>query len=150
MQDRPNADDARKLFVEERRIKEWLAGREAGAKFLTENLKYLILINGGAALALLAFVSKVAKGAAGMIPALMPALNAFAFGVLMGGLATRTAYLSEAWYTKSKNVSDKEKPDARAKHERAALVGKFLIYSGFACFAVGVMWTAVAMYLFKW
>ena len=66
-------------------------------------LKSSILINGGAAAALLAFIGKIWSEETGQaaVNALTNALVLFSFGVLAGAIGTAATYLSQLSYTSS-------------------------------------------------
>ena len=94
-------------------------------------LTAIILVNGGASVALLALVGSLTAGkpTAGIAAALVNALVAFASGVLLGAVATGTTYLTQYCYE---------------QHFRRSAVGfhvftVLLVLSSYAAFAIGVI-----------
>jgi hypothetical protein len=72
-----------------------------GAKYAVETIKALLVINGGAAVALLAFAGNFAKGggdAASIASSLGWSLVAFGIGALFSALAFFFAYSSQLQY----------------------------------------------------
>lgn len=57
-----------------------------------------IWINGGAAIALLAFLGQLAKEQPDKIPIIIPAILPFGVGVFLGGVTAGFAYLSQRLY----------------------------------------------------
>lgn len=105
------------------------------------SLKALILTNGGAAVALLAFIGRIWTEDTGRAAAvsLTQAVAMFSFGVLAGALATVGSYFTQMCYT-----SDKIKLGI-GLHILTAIIG----LSGFALFGVGAFeaYSAFAQHL---
>ena len=91
-----------------------------------------ILINGGAAAAVLALVGNIyGKGATPGVPVpLVYGLVAFTSGVLLGGLATAGTYLTQYWYR------HKENRKAVACHIASAL----LVLGSYVTFLCGIVY----------
>jgi Mn2+/Fe2+ NRAMP family transporter len=74
---------------------------EQGSKYAVETIKALLVINGGAAVALLAFAGNFAKGggdAASIASSLGRSLVAFGIGALFSALTFFCAYTSQLQY----------------------------------------------------
>jgi hypothetical protein len=74
---------------------------EQGTKYAVETIKALLAINGGAAVALLAFAGNIAKNggnAASVASHLANSLLGFGLGTLLGALGFLTAYLTQLQY----------------------------------------------------
>jgi hypothetical protein len=74
---------------------------EQGNKYAVETIKALLAINGGAAVALLAFAGNIAKNggnAASVASHLANSLLGFGLGALLGALGFLTAYLTQLQY----------------------------------------------------
>jgi CHASE3 domain sensor protein len=85
-------------------------------------LKSAILINGGGAFALLAFLGHIwSTRPPGSMVALLPySLLMFAFGVLFSAIASGTTYLSQSYYGRSTNELDK------SQKQRYITVGNYI------------------------
>lgn len=101
-------------------------------------LKSAILINGGAAAALLAVVSHAGPGSA-TATALLPALMAFVAGVLAGAVATGAAYVSQLLYASAVGGA---RPWAGVAGN---VVSAALVATCYGTFAVGAWIAAVGM-----
>jgi len=118
-----------------------------------EALKSIIIINGGAAVALLALVSQVAKGSHGIVPPLSIALVWFGGGVLAGALATGLAYLSQWANTYAiGGIVDGSMPDTvfAVITWVAFVLSLVLAAAGLGAFAWGGWTTADALQTFAW
>jgi hypothetical protein len=74
---------------------------EQGTKYAVETIKALLAINGGAAVALLAFAGNIAKNggnAASVASHLANSVLGFGLGTLLGALGFLTAYLTQLQY----------------------------------------------------
>lgn len=88
--------DAIRVKMEyEAKVKFMLAGFRATLAAIKTALTTAILLNGGAAIALLAWLGNVYSKNQ-VIPPVMPALLLFALGVFFSSFATGTAYLAQA------------------------------------------------------
>jgi hypothetical protein len=90
-------------------LQDWLEQRKSGHVHSVEMFKSVIaagqsalktsfLMNGGASLALLAFVGHLSSHNSGKIPLLAPSLAIFVAGVLVISLASGVTYLSQWFY----------------------------------------------------
>jgi hypothetical protein len=94
-------------------------------------LKSSILVNGGAAVALLTFIGKVTTGDKSL---LVYALLSFSIGVLMGAIATFLAYLAQ--YHFMEQINSEVDPKDNESHKNIAI--KVCGFS-FFCFFVGII-----------
>lgn len=75
-------------------------------------LKTLLLINGGAAIAVLAFIGQItSRSSKELIPALAPVLGWFVFGAIVCGLTTVLAFVSTAMLAIADESFKGEEPD---------------------------------------
>lgn len=97
-------------------------------------LKFVLVANGGAVIALLAFLGKV-HGTNTPIPGISCSLVAFLIGVFLGGLACVTAYLTQlALYNEPAEKSDLK---LFRRHEVWLWVTIFLVFIGIISFGIG-------------
>lgn len=88
---------------------EWmLAHQEKAVDLSKEALRTVVLLNGAAAIALLAFIGQIIKEAPSLLATLSYAIQWFVGGAVMGGLATVVAYSSQRLIAESQNWLLKE------------------------------------------
>ena len=97
-----------------------------GGKYAVKGIKVLLLLNGGAAVALLTLVGNLSKGAPA--PSIDSALLCFGLGALAGAGSFVCAYLTQLYYGK------KEWPKGIMLHEAAYV----LILSSAVAFVAGL------------
>jgi hypothetical protein len=108
----------------------------------TSALKFVLLANGGAAIAVLAFVGELSAKQSDP-PALYLSLGCFLAGVFFGGLSHLTGYVTQLV------LYNEEKGGAKGffkKHEPWLYVSLLLVLSGIVCFGVGA-WSGVTSLL---
>jgi hypothetical protein len=148
MSERPNYDDLldHRRQVNEHTLRTWetltearTARQEAAIKLSSEALKGLILINGAAGIALMAFISQSWGKAGGFIPLLAEPLRWFGGGAFAGALAAGVGYSAQLLYVDFTPESRLAyKLCAWAVHTASVLVA----VAGFYCFFHGAMLTA--------
>lgn len=106
----------------------------------TSALRFVLLSNGGAAVALLAFLGKLHEPGASA-PNVSSSLAWFLAGIVAGGVAHVTAYLTQlALY----NEDLKSQPEENFKGHRTWLyLSLLLVVLGIVCFGVGA-WCGVS------
>jgi hypothetical protein len=101
-------------------------------------LRTAFLMNGGASVALLAFIGHLSSVAPGRIPSLAPSLAVFVCGVLVAALATGVTYLSQWFYAGD--------PSWQKKTGFALNIATILLgLSAYGIFAFG-MWRAYRVF----
>ena len=109
-------------------------------------LKAAMLVNGGAAVALLAFIGKIwsAENGLGAATPLACSLALFAFGVLFAALSTFFTYCTQYSYLTAQGIV-KEDPGKSRSWDRWGrffhLTVLVLVFSSFVLFALGVYTT---------
>ena len=112
-------------------------------QFSGATLKSSIIINGGGAIALLAFIGKIwgTKEATALASSLTCPLTVFTFGVLSSAVAAGASYLGQSYYATSNDPED---------HERK--MGKFwqgtaivLVIFSYILYAAGAIFTSQAL-----
>lgn len=73
---------------------DWMETYKSLVTLSTEGFKYFILVNGGAAVAILAYLGSIA-GKGGSVPDMRYAMALFLFGLLSCGVAMVFAYLTQ-------------------------------------------------------
>ncbi len=123
----------------------WVASVNATVTFAGAAIKGLLLINGGAAVAILAFLGHLAA-TPGTNPAqletLGPALLAFGWGTLAGAMTAGSAYLSQICFSE---VSKSGSRPVRVAGEIFRLTAVALASFGYGVFIYG-LYTAVSAF----
>ena len=97
-------------------------------------LKFVLVANGGAVIALLAFLGKT-QGTNAPLPGISCSLAAFLIGVFLGGLACVTAYLTQLFlYNEPVEKSDLK---LLKRHETWLLSTVILVIIGVISFGLG-------------
>jgi uncharacterized membrane protein YidH (DUF202 family) len=108
-------------------------------KIGTSALRFVLLANGGAAVAVLAFVGKVYHPSA-TVPNVAPSLGWFLAGVFIGGIAHFTAYMTQlALYNED---AKRETLRWYQHHEVWLGLSVALVVFGVVCFGIGA-WCGV-------
>lgn len=106
-------------------------------------LKFVLLANGGAAIALLSFLGN-AYAKYGMAVDMRWPMLCFVGGVLVGGLATITAYLTQFTLY---NESQREAPNHKSRsHTLWLYLSLLLVTLGVAAFGIGALSAAWRLY----
>lgn len=90
-------------------------------------IRILMTINGGAAIAVLAFMSHLAVNDAGTVPHFVPALSFFTYGILAIGISAGATYLAQLFFSGE---------------------GKFVIGVGYAFQVVAILGGLASVFMF--
>lgn len=121
--------------------REWqLAHQEKAVDLSKEGLRTLVLLNGAAAIALLAFIGQIIKDAPALVATLACALVVFVAGALLGGLATVAAYITQYLIAESATIKSYKRP-SEVLHKIALA----LVAAGYLTFIVGAFIAASAI-----
>lgn len=116
-------------------VERWRILHDALNNIALAFFKYIALLNGGAAVALLAYAANVGQGA----PSLTWSLKAFALGLIFGGIGLLLAYVTEL------NLLQEElkraKPGRWNKHQTFLVPAFVFAILSLAAFTVGA-WSA--------
>ena len=118
----------------------WLETYKSLVAISMEGFKYLVLINGGAAVALLAYLGNVAANNHA-VPDMRCPMLAFLLGLSLCGLALLGSYLTQLLL-----LNELSKPDQKSERHPVLLWGTILLYVfSLGAFIVG-SWQAVVRF----
>lgn len=110
----------------------------------SSGLKFVLVANGTAALAVMTFLGHFAVSTTTPLPKLQGPLAVFVAGVFVGGIATATAYLTQlALYNESLSS-----PASLPWHQRHVVwlrISIGLIIGGIGLFGVGALWAVARL-----
>lgn len=118
-------------------------------QFGKEALRAAMLINGGAAVALLAFVGGIwpKEPKAEIVNCLAWALILFSAGLLLGAAACSTAYITQ--YNHNERIANSEKPELVRKHQSNLTcflwITISLVFLSLAAFFAGIITSFLAI-----
>lgn len=124
-------NDDQKLKINELQMTHALAHFNSVISMAELALKSSILINGGAAISLLTFVGNDSGASKELI---VLGLFVFALGVLLGGIATLLAYLTQNNYLNQ--INEKKTPNDDERHKHIAII---TCGASYACFFSGIV-----------
>ena len=111
-------------------------------EFSLAGVKVVVLINGGAAIAILALVGHLYSVQGQGDPAsFAPALLIFAFGVFLGAVGAVCAYVAQHEFTREVQLDQDVLPWGR----RAQVIGIVAVSLAVFCFLVGIVQSYVAI-----
>ena len=140
--DRTRANNERFKIRTDYRSQQNTAMLDALIGFANGAIKSLVLLNGGAAVAVLAFLGHITAsenpGTQVQSFQLVPALVAFAVGAALGALTAATAYLSQMFFYELRTQALKKRWGEALR--RVSIV---IVVLGYACFGYGIYKAAV-------
>jgi len=107
--------------------------------FAVHALKTAILINGGAAIAILALVGKIWADK-NIVSYLAASLLLFTIGVLAAAIGTGVSYLAQSGFLMAENEDDYKNP---TKFQRAGICSVIVSY---IAFALGSLWAGFVLF----
>ena len=101
-------------------------------------LRFVLVVNGAAALAVLTFLGHLVASEAESLPDLRGPLALFVAGVVVGGVAVATAYMTQLnLFNEVVNPGFSRKPDPHRNWMRSTI---FLLFVGVFTFGCGALW----------
>lgn len=105
-------------------------------------LRFVLLVNGGAAVALLTFVGNVI-GKGGILPDIRWIMGLFLLGVLLGGFATATSYITQ--FVLYNEATEQRLPKALGGHMVWLCLSLIFILGGIVSFGAGALLTVLEL-----